>query len=110
MKYLKYFEENNREFGNFYWSVHKEPKRFRKELEKIGCPERTIRKYLNETIKLFEESILFVGVISDSYSNKWYISNRGLNFTGYEYQGPVTLSREELDEIDAYEKAEKYNL
>ena len=109
MKYLKTFEENKREIGKFYWALKNDPKKFKKQLKKIGCPEITVKKYTNK-LYLFDEDTLFVGVESNSDYNNWSMSSRGLNFTGYEYKGPIILSRDELDEIEAEEKSMKYNL
>ena len=112
MKYLKYFEENTREFGKFYWGVHTEPRRFRKELEKIDCPDRTIKDYLKQLQFFKKTDIIFVGVSSGFYSNTWCISDGGggLIQQRYEYKGPILLSREELNEIETEEKIDKFNI
>ena len=112
MKYLKHFEENNREYGKFYWCVDKERKRFIKELQKIGCPWYTIRGYLRDWdfYSNSDENVLFIGVFSNYDMNSWQLSKVGLESAGYEYKGPILLSREELDEIETQEKMEKFNL
>jgi len=112
MKYIKKFEENTREFGKFYWSVDAESKRFRKKLEKINCTNTIIRRYLrNWDFYLTPDvKILFIGVVSSYHSNKWDLSKDGLDFSGYEYKGPIILSKEELTEIETEEKMDKYNL
>ena len=118
MKYLKHFEENNRfhddggENGKFYWCVDAEPRRFRKELEKIGCPWYTIKGYLRDwpPFPKSDEKFWFISVLSQTGFNSWNLSKVGLESAGYEYKGPILLSRQELDEIEAQEKMEKYNL
>lgn len=110
MKYIKYFEENKREFGKFYWAVHTEPRKFKKELEKIDCPERIIKDYLKQLQFFKKTDIIFVGVSSEFYNNIWCISVDGLVEKRYEYKGPIILSREELDEIEMEKKIEKYNI
>lgn len=108
MKYIKSFEHNPFPFGKFYWGLRNESKIFKKQLEKIGCPKKNIDFLLK--IRDYDADTIFVALESDYYHNYWKTSVIGFDPKEYEYKGPVSLTKEDVEQIEAEEAAEKYNI
>ena len=127
MKYIKTYEilEDGIETENkFYWSLPKDEYYFFAGLKKIGCPEKRIKEMWENIITDVRKPTatrLFVGFNKNikAINRRWnyeFYTTPIENFHNffyrykYEYQGPIKLTREELEQIQLQKNVEKYNL
>lgn len=118
MKHLKYFEDKKIILpeGKNYWSVKNDEFYLSKQLEKINCPEKEKKNLISE-LDWYDENVLFLGIEkqrtprADYYIN-YRLDHSGIYFTdrNYHYNGTISLTKEEIAEVEAEKSASKFNL
>ena len=95
--------ENYKPKGRHYYALKTEEDYFVKQLEKIGCPKKTIEMLLpnlkREVYMNHNLNTVFVGVKNDNFSPPvstptWLLSDSGAGFADnyYKYEGLIRLS------------------
>jgi hypothetical protein len=121
MKYIKTYEISEENHTRLYWSVPNEKYYFFAGLKKIGCPKEEIERLwdaVNEVTSKYKFiERYFIGFKSESdfwslmpYSTPIEDNSNFFHKYGYEYQGPIKLTREELQQIQLEREVDKYNL
>jgi len=122
MRYIKKYESvrkdeisqsgylpNTNGAGDLYWSIPNEERRFKKSLENINCPEYIIKELWNRA-KTYDEDVLFITLKATKFKELWNLTSEMRWLPEYEYKGPIKLSKDDLEQIEAEERSEKYNI
>jgi len=123
MKYLKIYEkfimpklaygfdEPFSEYGKFYFTVHNDKMYLKKQMEKIGCPERIVEYCLGRST-FYDGAIIFLGVENTERGTQYHLQDFGSYFidSGHIYKGPIVLTPEEIEQVEIEKNINKYNL
>ena len=102
----------NLDFGKYFYGVHNDNRDFlKKRLEKLVHSNSTIETLLDKS-EYYNEGSIFIGVNYQRYSTQYDINSSGNYFIekGFEYLGPLQLSKQEIEEVQIKKNANKYNL